>query len=475
MTFLFYDLETYGRNSQIDRIAQFACIRTDEDLNIIAEPLVLYCQLPEDYLPEIEASLVHGISPQFVLENGLSEYDFAKKIYEEFTVPKTCILGYNNIRFDDEFIRNLFYRNFLDTYYREWSNGNSRWDILDLVRIVHDLRPDKIVWAKNEENKPSFRLSDLSKANNLEHSNVHDALSDVYATIDLLKLIKTNQEKTYNFFYTNRSKSDSLNIIQSKNNLFLHTSNMLTSEYGCTSVMTCLSNHPINNNCLLAYDLRYHPQELITLSATEIEKKLFAKDLLPENRIHIKGIHLNKSPIVAPIEVLDNISQKRLNIDLEKCKIHLKLIENNLEKIQTKILEIYSKEYENKIVHDDPELQIYSGGFFSDKDKQVFANIQQATPEELLSIKDKITDQRIKELLRRFIARNFFDIMNDADKESWKKYVSEKLHSPIIEEKLDIVSYKKEIKNLLASNPKNKDKKILQSLYDYSISIESKL
>lgn len=31
-----------------------------------------------------------------------------------FTVPKTCILGYNNVRFDDEVTRNVFYRNFYD-------------------------------------------------------------------------------------------------------------------------------------------------------------------------------------------------------------------------------------------------------------------------------------------------------------------------------------------------------------------------
>ncbi|WCF12846.1 exonuclease domain-containing protein [Edwardsiella piscicida] len=57
-----------------------------------------------------------------------------------FSVPGTCVVGYNNIRFDDEVSRNLFYRNFFDPYAYSWQNGNSRWDLLDVVRTCYALR-----------------------------------------------------------------------------------------------------------------------------------------------------------------------------------------------------------------------------------------------------------------------------------------------------------------------------------------------
>ncbi len=178
-SFLFYDLETFGINPQVDRIAQFACIRTDEELQIIEDPVVLYCKITADYLPDIEACILTGITPEETLEKGLCENEFIDRINAIFSVPKTCVLGYNNVRFDDEFIRNALYRNFYDPYRREWADGNSRWDLIDMVRLTHDLRPGNITWPLNEDQKPSFRLEDLAKANHLTDMASHDALVDV--------------------------------------------------------------------------------------------------------------------------------------------------------------------------------------------------------------------------------------------------------------------------------------------------------
>lgn len=475
-TFLFYDLETYGRHPQVDRITQFASIRTDSNLNPISKPLVLYCKLTEDYLPEVEACLVHGITPQEANEKGLTEYLFAKRIHEEFSIPNTCVVGYNNIRFDDEFIRNLFYRNFFDPYYREWAHGNSRWDIIDLVRLVHDLRPEGINWPKNEDNKPSFRLEALTKANNIEHSGAHDALSDVYATIALLKLLKDKQPKTFSFFYANRFKQEILKLVyRSPENIFVHTSNMFTSENGCTTLMTTIMRHPKNNNCVLAYDLRYSPNELINSSVIEIEKRLFTKDLTNEQRIHVKGVHINKCPIVAPPDVMDEASMKRLNIHIIICKENLKLIEKNKEAIKEKLTKIYEKENDIDISYIDPERQIYSGGFFDDKDKQMLTKIHSTKPEKLLSLKNKFIDKRISELLWRFVARNFPEVLNKQDSIKWKTFCESRLLNPSIEEKLDIFAYMEVLESNLASSLSDRDKNIINALFSYVRSLEKSI
>jgi len=189
-TILWYDLETFGLNPQYDRIAQFACIRTDENLEEIDEPIRIYCKPTLDYLPAPSACKVHGITPQMALELGIDEYDFALKIHEEFSVPGTTTAGYNSINFDDEFIRHLFYRNLLDPYEREYANGNSRWDLINLVRAAHDLRPDGIVWPQDNDGYPVFKLEALTKANGLLHESAHDALSDIRATIAMARLNK---------------------------------------------------------------------------------------------------------------------------------------------------------------------------------------------------------------------------------------------------------------------------------------------
>ncbi len=43
-SFLWFDLETFGRDPKRSRIAQFAAIRTDSDLRVIGDPVVRYCQ-----------------------------------------------------------------------------------------------------------------------------------------------------------------------------------------------------------------------------------------------------------------------------------------------------------------------------------------------------------------------------------------------------------------------------------------------
>jgi exodeoxyribonuclease-1 len=200
-TFFWYDLETFGIDPALDRVAQFAGVRTDLDLNIIGEPLVLYCRITPDYIPDPLACFVTGITPQETEEKGLNEYDFISRINEEFSVPGTTVAGYNSIRFDDEFIRNMLFRNFFDPYLREYANGNARWDLIDLVRAAHDLRPEGLEWNYDDNGRPSFKLDRLSVLNGIEHSNAHDALADVYATIEMAALIKKHQPRLFTILH----------------------------------------------------------------------------------------------------------------------------------------------------------------------------------------------------------------------------------------------------------------------------------
>ena len=300
LTLYWHDYETWGTDPGRDWPAQFAGLRTDEDLKVIGKPLSLYCYPADDMLPQPEACMVTGITPQLARMNGVIEADFFRRIHEQLALPGSCGVGYNSIRFDDEVTRFGLYRNFFDPYAREWQNGNSRWDIIDMVRLTHALRPDGIEWPSHADGTPSFRLEQLTEANGIPHQGAHDALTDVYATIELARLIKQQQPRLFDYLFQLRDKRRvasllNLNTMQP----VLHVSSKYPAERGCIAMVVPVARHPVNKNGIIVYDLAQDPEPLLSLSVEQLSERLFTpRRELPEGveRIPLKTIHLNKSP-----------------------------------------------------------------------------------------------------------------------------------------------------------------------------------
>ena len=233
-TLYWHDYETFGVDPRRDRPAQFAGQRTDEDLNPVGEPLLIYCRPAPDYLPAPEACLLTGITPALALEQGVPEAEFIAAIEAELGRPGTCGVGYNSIRFDDEVTRNTLYRNLRDPYAREWRNGNSRWDVIDLMRMACALRPQGMEWPVDEAGLPVFKLERLTEANGIDHGQAHDALADVGATIAVVRRLKAAQPRLYDWYYRLRRKSAVLPMLApEKGQPLLHVSGMYPRELGC--------------------------------------------------------------------------------------------------------------------------------------------------------------------------------------------------------------------------------------------------
>lgn len=468
-TFYWHDYETFGADPMRDRPAQFAGLRTDLELNPIGKPNVIYCKPANDFLPNPEACLITGITPQIALKKGIREADFIAAIHTELAQAGTCTLGYNNLRFDDEVTRFCLYRNFYDPYAREWQNGNSRWDIIDMIRACYALRPDGIEWPRHPDGKPSFKLSDLSTANNIKHEHAHDALSDLYATIAMARLIKTQQSRLYDYLFNNRDKqtlAQQLNVVEQKP--VLHTSSKYPSEYGCTSMIVPLSAHPYNRNSVIVYDLRYDPSDLIELSADEIRERLYTKtEDLPENakRIPIKEIHLNKCPVVAPIKTLTEQARQQIQLDTNLCEKNLRTLLKT-KNLANKIKDTYNNRDFPLI--SDPDLALYSGGFFSAEDRKIMQVIREATPENLSKLATPFEDTRLPEMLFRYRARNYPETLNRDEQERWEEYRIAKLTDPNESGNMTIDQYKQHLNALATSNEITPEKKnILKSLNEY--------
>ncbi|WP_250657717.1 exodeoxyribonuclease I [Alkalimarinus coralli] len=428
---LWHDYETFGADPQRDRPCQFAGIRTDNDLNIIGDPITLYCKPSDDMLPVPEACLITGITPQVANEYGVNEVEFISRIHQEMSVPGTCVAGYNSIRFDDEVTRNTLYRNFFDPYAREWQNGNSRWDIIDMVRLAYALRPEGINWPLKEDGTPSFRLEELTLANGIEHEAAHDAMSDVYATIAIAKLIKDKQPKLYDYVYTHRVKQQvsSLLDVSSMKPVF-HVSSRFPASIGCCALVAPVAPHPTNSNGIIVYDLRCDPTELNHLSAQDIRDRIFTKASdLPEGveRIPLKTIHINKCPVVAPATMLKSLDSEKL----ERLKLNGDVLRENLSKLRAinglkdKLCEVFSQsEFDES---SDPDLMIYSGGFFSSNDKTTMERVRQASVIELAEDDFHFEDARLPEMLFRYKARNFRETLTSDEQEQWERFRYQRL------------------------------------------------
>lgn len=467
-SFYWHDYETFGTDPRRDRPVQFAGVRTDLQFNPIGDPLVVYLKPADDCLPHPDACLITGITPQLAEQKGICEAEFIRRIHQEIARPNTCTLGYNTLRFDDEVTRNCLYRNFYDPYAREWQHGNSRWDLIDVVRAARALRPDGLAWPFNEDGMPTIRLDRLSVANGLVHEAAHDALSDVQATIALAQLIRKAQPKLYRFLLQHRVKTEALKLLQIGSfEPVVHISSKYPSSRHCLAIVLPVAWHPTNSNGVIVYDLSIDPGPLLELSVEEIRQRIFTATAdLPEGsaRIPLKTVHLNKCPVLAPVSVIRAQDAERLSIDLAACKA-------NIAKIKTatglteKIVQVFGAppDFETEA---DPDLAIYQGGFFSDEDKRKMARLRSLPPEELAGSTLTFTDPRLSEMLFRYRARNYPDSLHTEEAERWQQFCIDRLSGRKPGAGITFALYFARLEEL--KNHESTDKSMLRALESYA-------
>ena len=372
-SFYWYDLETSGLSPKWDRIVQFAGCRTDAELNLLDDEYITYVSLPDDVLPNPNATLVSGITPSILESQGIREIDALRVISRSMSEPGTCVVGYNNLRFDDEFIRYSFYRNFLDPYSREWKNGNSRWDLLDLVRATGALRRDGINWPQDEEGLPVYKLEELTKHNQIEHGSAHDALSDVRATIGMAKLIYQNHPKIFEYYFALRDKKQVRQVLEPYGiKTCLHISGIYPrARFGVAPVIS-LARHPTNNNAVIVADLAEDIDSLVAMTSEEIKSRLYSKDF--EDRLPLREIRINRCPFVVGFDVLTPENIDRLEIDM-------KIVEDRAKKLRQpgvgqKIASAF--EHPNREANTDVDAALYEG-FLQDEDRLSLIHISEPT------------------------------------------------------------------------------------------------
>ncbi len=429
-TLYWHDYETFGADPSRDRPCQFAGIRTDEDLKIIGEPLVEYCQPCHDVLPAPEACLITGITPQKAQREGLPEPAFIAAIERELAAPGTCGVGYNSVRFDDEVTRYTLYRNFYDPYEREWKHGNSRWDIIDMLRLARALRPEGIEWPDHDDGAPSFRLEHLSAANGLTHDAAHDALSDVMATIELARLVRERQPRLYRYVYEHRIKHKVADLIDpARREPFLHVSQRLPRENGYTGLMLSLARHPVNANAVIAINLMSDPEPLLTLPAETIRERLFTpRSQRPEGELPVplKLVQANRCPVVATPRLMDGATARRLHIDLEVCERNWQRLLQAGD-LPEKVRAVFAPRDDDRGPRDADE-RLYDG-FLANEDRHLLPAVREADAERLQA-GFPFSDERYRELLFQYRARHYPHTLSEPEALQWRDFCVRRLTEP---------------------------------------------
>jgi exodeoxyribonuclease-1 len=478
-TILWHDYETFGVNPRVDFPVQFAAIRTTVDLEIIEKQINInwLCKMPLDYLPHPQACLITGITPSYSLAKGLSEPAFANKIYQQMIEPNTCVAGYNSMRFDEEVTRHLLFRNFFPVYEREYKNDNSRWDVIDLVRACYALRPENINWPKYDNGKPCFTLSALCKTNEIEHESAHDALSDVHATISIAKLVKTKQPKLYEYFWQLRNKHKINEMLQQfQKNLFVYVSGFVSSAQGCCTVIMPVCPHPKNNNAILCIDLLHSIELFKQNNVHSLTQALFNKNMGTENtedqirannQPRIYTIACNKCPFVAPIKTLAPAQASSFGIDLNLATKHYQQLLNmpHLSSLCASLFDSLSdKEVSNNI-----DEQLYTSDFPSAADTQVMGNVRHAVPEQLAIFSGKFDNELFNQLLFRYRARNYPNLLDETEMHKWQRHIQDRLTRSNKPQCLSLDEFALSLDELSFEYQQYPDKmKVLQSLRQYA-------
>ncbi len=425
MTFLWHDYETFGTHPAYDRPAQFAAIRTDAQLQPVGEPLTWFAKPARDALPHPMACLVTCITPQRAEREGLVESEFAANIHAAMMEPETCGAGYNSVRFDDAVTRFLFYRNFFDPYEREYMNGNSRWDLIDLVRMCYALRPQGIEWPDREAEPgvPSFRLEDLTAANGIEHAGAHDALVDVRATIALARQLRRAQPRLFDWALNMRDQQQVKRLLAvHRPRPVLFTGPFIPATRGCTTLVLPLAGAPERPKDIIVFDLMADPAPLLELDAAAIGERVFTRsEALPEGveRLPLFTVGINKVPMLAPPATLRGVDTERIGLDVARCQRHAQQLEDHHGHLALKLQQVFERP--PSVPDRDPDNMLYTGDFFSRRDRAGFRALRNTAPKDLGRFEWDFADRRIPEMLFRYRARNWPDTLDAGEQTRWEQ------------------------------------------------------
>tara|TARA_Y100000590_G_scaffold459207_1_gene615704 strand:- start:9 stop:1427 length:1419 start_codon:yes stop_codon:yes gene_type:complete len=458
---VFYDFETCSSNVSYGQIIQAAAVLVNDNL----QELDRYegrCKLSPGIVPEAMALLVNKTTPKMLKETNLSHYQMIRQMIDKFKEWKNSIfIGWNNINFDQEFLRRTLFKN-LEYPYITNTNGNENGDLFSLARACHLYYPDCIKTPISDKNNPVFKLEKLAPINDIKHDEAHSAMGDVLATIEIAKLLRKKAPNVWKASLMTTNKDKTFKLIKEEK---LFCTDFFYYGKSIPFVLTFVCQHP-QWGYPMCFDLKVDPAYYFNLSVKELKKELEKKPRV------IRTIKHKKHPIIMnPSYGMNFESYKQLGV--KKLNERAKLIRENKEfakKVAT-ILDEDARERQELDSQLDiyPEESIYIK-FASDHDSKIMPEFHKADWKEKYSVIQRFKDDRMQYFGKRILYEESPQSLPKEEYDIVHKEISSRILSSNQEKWNTIPRTYSEIDTLRNKFRENKEK--LKSLEDINSYIE---
>ena len=462
--YIFYDFETSGNNTDFDQILQIGAVLTNEGFET-KETLNLSCRLKKNVIPAPQALLVNKISIDQLKSCELSHYNLVEQMKKKFEQwAPSCFVSFNGISFDEDILRQCLFQSFNYPYITT-SKENRRMDVLKLSRAVSAFAPNSIVIPLGDNNKQSFKLENLAKVNQIDHSNAHDAIADVNTTIELAKKIKVNAPEVWDSLLIYK-KGDDIGKKFFNEDWVCYQDLVFGKVVNFAATFVCF--HPVyGKSWLAAYDLKHDPRPLLDLNFTELKQALFSTPT------KIRQVSLNKMPVVLTKDYFSSLNDYK-DLGIEEISERAKLVKENQE-FCNKVFEILTervREKQQSSSQDEndyfPEKFIHKSTIeMKQKDKPLFFQFQKGDWNEKAKIYNNFEDNVLKHFARLLIYEEQPDALIKDELSLVKKEIAEKLLTTDQKPWITLPDAMKKIDDLRADE--KTDKKILN---DYDLFIQ---
>ena len=453
---VFYDTETTGIQKDFSQIIQCGSVFTDIELNRLEEQNIGCAPLPWT-IPAPRAMLTNKKIE--LLNSNISHYqmmiDLQRKWKQWSSDKPSIFVSYNGHAFDEELVRRQFWLNLLEPYTTN-TNGNGRLDLMLMIHNIASFFSEEISMPLFDGGPGiSYKLEHLAKEHQINAEDAHDAIADCNLMISLCEIIKDRLPDVFQSFINTSTKQGIKELLYSDS--FLALGEIHRRHVFQYPVVFCGSD-PSRPNEIVLFDLSYDPEDILDLDYSEINKLIQAKG----RDGPLKKYKINKTIPVCSSHLVKN--KEIFDISFQELQDRADRITNDKD-FQSKISQAMEDRMMSFPEPEFVEASIYSGGFPSQRDKDLMQEFHLTENKDLLiKISRNFEDDRFKIFAERIICTQYApDVPDDINAR----------YNELLEERTttdgkwgSITKSIKEIDEMLEKDLSNEDNKILKATRD---------
>ena len=460
--FVFYDFETSSSNKQWGQIIEIGAILVDDQLNEL-DRFESRSRLSPGIIPEAMSLIVSNTSPKKLKETNLSHYEMVKQFVEKLkSWGKVTYIGWNNIEFDQIFLRNTLFQN-LYYPFASTTNGNKEGDLLNLARAANLYYPNTLKNATNKKGNLEYKLDTMAPLNGIKHA-AHTAIGDCSATLEIAKIIKKKAPSVWDSSLLTSNKEESLKIIKSEK---LFCANEFYYGKVVPFVQTFVCQHPVYQ-WPKTFDLKHDPYIYMNMPIQVLKEELKKSPKVLRTCRH------NKHPIVMNPSYFDQFEEYKM-IGINKLKERADIVRKN-KKFSEKVEVILRDEAQEKVETQSQEDLCEEESLYNfppSEDNKILPGFHEVDWDKKLSYLEKFKDKRFHYFGKKLLYQEKPDLLSKEDYDEIHGTIVKRVLSTTDDKKWNTIprTYK-EIDDLRVKFEKKKDNDKLKMLEEINAYVE---